>query len=175
MKTLKIIESIKNFLDVGVIIESLNNARKRRFEMDMVEFLKQLFWGKGYDNITPPQLSEKVAKRGNDVLVIDLREKEQFEKGNIETAISAPFDAFIKSVLVDQKYADYLDKEIVLVCDTGHMSRVAGAILAEEGFKNIYSLSRGMRRWNRWQKILTQCNRQKYEKNSLLASFCGIE
>ncbi len=33
MKTLKIIESIKNFLDVGVIIESLNNARKRRFEM----------------------------------------------------------------------------------------------------------------------------------------------
>jgi len=109
-----------------------------------------------------------VEKRGNDVLVIDLREKEQFEKGNIETAISAPFDAFIKSVLVDQKYADYLDKEIVLVCDTGHMSRVAGAILAEEGFKNIYSLSRGMRRWNRWQKILTQYNRQKYKKNSLL-------
>ena len=34
MKTLKIIESIKNFLDVGVIIESLNNARKRRFEME---------------------------------------------------------------------------------------------------------------------------------------------
>ena len=175
MKTLKIIEPIKNFLDVGVIFESLNNARKRRFEMDMLEFLKQLFWGKGYDNITPPQLSEKVEKRGNDVLVIDLREKEQFEKGNIETAISNPFDAFIKSVLVDQKYADYLDKEIVLVCDTGHMSRVAGAILAEEGFEKIYSLSRGMRRWNRWQKILTQCNRQKYEKNSLLASFCGIE
>jgi rhodanese-related sulfurtransferase len=95
--------------------------------------------------------------------------KEQFEKGNIETAISVPFDAFIKSVLVDQKYADYLDKEIVLVCDTGHMSRVAGAILAEEGFKNIYSLSRGMRRWNRWQKILTQYNnRQKIQKNNSL-------
>ena len=51
------------------------------------------------------------------------------------------------------------------------MSRVAGAILAEEGFKNIYSLSRGMRRWNRWQKILTQCDRQKYKKNSLLVRY----
>ena len=172
MKMLKIIESIRNFLDVGVIIESIKNARKRRFEMGMVEFLKQLFWGKGYDNITPPQLSEKAEKRGNDFLVIDLREKEQFEKGSIETAISNPFDAFLKSVLVDQKYADYLDKEIVLVCDTGHMSRVAGAILAEEGFKKTYSLSGGMRRWNRWQKILTQCNSQKYKNNSLLASFC---
>jgi len=112
---------------------------------------------------------------GNDVLVIDLREKEQFEKGNIETAISNPFDAFLKSVLVDQKYADYLDKEIVLVCDTGHMSRVAGAILAEEGFKKVYSLSRGMRRWKRWQNMLTQCNNLKYEKNALVASCCCIE
>jgi rhodanese-related sulfurtransferase len=175
MKTFTIIESINNIFDVGVIIESLNNARKYRFKMDIVEFSKQLFWGKGYYNITPPQLSEKMEKSGNDVLVIDLREKEQFEKGNIETAISSPFDAFLKTVLVDQKYADYLDTEIVLVCDTGHMSRVAGAILAEEGFKKIYSLSRGMRRWNRWQKMLSQYNGRKYKKNSLLASCCGIE
>jgi hypothetical protein len=54
MKTLTIIESIKNIFDVGIIIESLNNARKHRFEMDTVEFLKQLFWGNGYSNITPP-------------------------------------------------------------------------------------------------------------------------
>jgi rhodanese-related sulfurtransferase len=172
MQTLTIIESIINCFDVGIIFESLNNARKRRFNMDMMEFLKQLFWGKGYDNIIPPQLSEKIKKSGDDILVIDLREKEQFEKSNIEAAISNPFDDFLKSVLVDQKYADYLDKEIILVCDTGHMSRVAGAILAEEGYKKIYSLSRGMRRWNRWQKILTQCSRLKYEKNSLLASIC---
>ena len=140
--------------------------------MDMVEFLKQLFWGKGYDTITPPRLSEKMEKSGNDIFVIDLREKEQFEKGNIKNAISNPFDAFLKNVLLDQTYADYLDKEIVLVCETGHMSRVAGAILAEEGFTKIYSLSRGMRRWNRWQKMLTHCNRLKHEKNSLFASFC---
>ena len=174
MKTLTIIESILNFLDFGFIIESFNNARKRRFEMDIVEFLKRLFLSKGYNNITPPQFSEKLDKRG-EVLVIDLRERERFEKGHIETAISNPFDAFLKSVLVDQKYADYYDKELVLVCDTGHMSLVAGAILAEEGFKKVYSLSRGMRRWKRWQNILTQCNNLKYEKNSLFASCCCIE
>jgi len=152
MKTLTIIESIKNIFDVGIIIEILDKARKQRFEMDMVEFIKQVFWGKGYSNITPPQLSEKMEKRGSNFLVIDLREKKHFERSKIETAISNPFDAFLKSVLVDQKYADTFDKEIVLVCDTGHKSRVAGAILVEEGFKKIYSLSRGMRRWNRWQR-----------------------
>jgi len=172
MKTLTIIESINNFLDIGVIIESLSKAGKRRFEMDLAAFLKQLFWGKGYENITPPQLSEIVEKRANGLLVIDLREKERFEQGHIKTAISNPFDAFLKSVLVDRKYEDYLEKEIVLVCDTGHMSRVAGSILAGEGFKKVYSLSRGMRRWNRRQKMLIQCNRLKYEKNSMLASFC---
>ena len=73
MQTLTIIESIKNCFDVGIIFESLNNVRKRRFNMDMMEFLKQLFWGKGYDNIIPPQLSEKIKKSGDDILVIDLR------------------------------------------------------------------------------------------------------
>lgn len=169
---LTIIESIRNIFDFGIIAELISNARKRRLEMDIVEFLKQLFWGKGYYNITPPQLSEKMEKGGNDILLIDLREKEQFEKSNIEAAISSPFDAFLKSVVIDQKYADYLDKEVVLVCDTGHMSRVAGAILAEEGFKKVYSLSRGMRRWERWQKMVAQYSSLKYKKNSLLMSCC---
>ena len=66
--------------------------------------------------------------------------------------------------MLDQKYADYMDKEMVLVCDTGHKSRVAGTILAEEGFKKIDSLSRGMRRWNRWQKLLTQCNSENTKR-----------
>ena len=163
MKTLTIVESILNFLDFGFIIETFNNVRKRRMEMEVVEFLKRLFWSKGYHNITPPQLSKNLDKRG-EVLVVDLREKEQFETGHIESAISNPFDTFLKSVLIDQKYADYADKEIVLVCDTGHMSRVAGAILAEEKFKKVYSLSRGMRRWNRWQRILIQCNYLTYQR-----------
>jgi rhodanese-related sulfurtransferase len=159
LKTLTVIESVKNILDVGVIIESVNNARKHRVEMGPIEFLKQLFWGKGYVSITPPQLSEKMEQVGNDLLIIDLREGEQFEKSRIDSAIWSPFDGFLKNVLVDQEYDDYLDKEIVLVCDTGHMSRVAGAVLAEEGFERIFSLSRGMRRWNRWQKMLTQHSR----------------
>ena len=74
--------------------------------------------------------------------------------------------------MIEQKYTDYLEKEMVLVCDTGHMSRVAGTVLAEEGFKEIYSLKRGMRRWNKWQKLLLNCMNLNSEKNSLLASFC---
>lgn len=172
MKMLAIIELFKYLLDIGVLIETLNNAKKHSLEMDMLEFLKQLFWGKGYYHITPPQLSEKLKNTTQDVLIVDLREKERFEKGKIQTAISYPFDLFLKNVLIDRKFEVYLEKEIVLVCDTGHMSRVAGAILAEEGFKYIYSLNGGMRRWRRWQNLLTRCDRLKYEKSSFIASFC---
>ncbi len=172
MNVITIIESIKNFFDFGIIIESMKNSMKHRFDMDIGEFFKYLFFGRGYYELTPPQLSKKMKEIENNILLVDLRERKQFEKNHIEGAISNPFDDFLTSVLVEQKYTDYLEKEMVLVCDTGHMSRVAGTVLAEEGFKILYSLKRGMRRWSKWQKLLSYCKNLKYEKNSLLASFC---
>ncbi len=139
--------------------------------MDFVEIFKYLLWGEGYFQLTPPQLSEKLKNRTINTLFIDLREKERFEKDHIEGSISIPFDDFLRSVLVEQKYSDYIEKDIVLVCDTGHMSRVAGSVLAEEGFKKVYSLKRGMRRWRKWQILVTFCTKLQ-SKKELLWVFC---
>lgn len=155
MKMLMLLESVKNMFDFGAIIESAKNARKQRFEMDFREFIKHLFLGKGYANITPPQLSEKIKEGKNEISIIDLRESKKFRNSHIQNAVSNVFDHFLKEVLVDGKYMDDLDREIILVCDTGHMSRVAGALLAEEGFRKILSLKGGMRRWNNWQELIS--------------------
>ena len=98
---------------------------------------------------------------------------ERYQKNHIEVSISNPFDDFLKDVLVEEKYSDYLDKEIVLVCDTGHMSRVAASVLAEEGFNKVYSLKRGMRRWQRWQKLQSYYINIKNEKNLLWTCCCA--
>jgi rhodanese-related sulfurtransferase len=140
--------------------------------LDIVEFFKYLLWGEGYYELTPPQLSEKFKNGKLNTIVIDLREKDRFEKSHIEGSISSPFDDFLKSVLVEQKYSEYLEKDIVLVCDTGHMSRVAGSVLAEEGFKKVYSLKGGMRRWQRWQNLLRYCNDLHDEKIPLRTCCC---
>ena len=152
------------------VIESIKNSRKQSFEMDFREFIKHLLLGRGYANITPPQLSEKIKEGENKISIIDLRESEKFETSHIQNALSSGFDHFLKEVLIDGKYMDDLDREMILVCDTGHMSRVAGAILAEEGFRRIYSLKGGMRRWNSWQGLIAlyrncKCSRLIDPKN----------
>lgn len=172
MKILNIFESLINCFDFGFVIETVRNSMKHKFDIDFVEVFKRLIWGGGYDELTPPQLSKKLQNGNSNPLIVDLREKERFEKSHIEEAISSPFDDFLRDVLVEEKYSDSLEKEIVLVCDTGHMSRVAGSVLAEEGFEKVYSLKRGMRRWLRWQNLLTYSHSLNNEKNWYVAGCC---
>ena len=68
--------------------------------------------------------------------------------------VSHSFDDFLKSVLIDGGYKEFKSKNVVLVCDTGHKSRVAASILSEEGFVYAASLNGGMRRWKKWQNLL---------------------
>ena len=120
------IEPIINLFDFGTYIESIKNSSKLKTEMGFKEFFKNLLFGQGYKQISPLQLSEKLKWEKNNVLVVDLRDSKKFDTGNIKGAVSSPFDNFLKDVLVDGKYDDLHHKDIVLVCDTGHMSRVAG-------------------------------------------------
>jgi len=153
MNSLAIIESIQNFFDGGVFIESLRNSLRVKMEMELKDFIRQLLFGKGYAEVTPPDLSKQM-EMDQDLLIVDLRDKRKYEKAHIKGAVSHPFDDFLRSVLVDTKYREFEQKNLVLVCDTGHQSRVAAGILAEEGFMKVSSLKRGMRRWSKWQKLL---------------------
>jgi rhodanese-related sulfurtransferase len=151
---LAVIESIYNFIDFGVVMESFKNSLKVKMEMRVKDFLKHLIFGKGYNELTPPQLIMKMETLKDKIHIVDLRDKNKFEKGHIKGATLYGFDEFLKDVLMNTEYHKYKNKPLILVCDTGHQSRVAASILADEGFLRIYSLNRGMRRWNRWQTLL---------------------
>jgi rhodanese-related sulfurtransferase len=168
------IEPMTNFFDFGIYIESIKNSRKLKTEIGLKEFYKNLLFGQGYKQISPLKLIEKLKREDNPVLMVDIRDSEKFNAGHIKGAVSSPFDDFLKQVLVDGKYDDLHHKEIVLVCDTGHMSRVAGSILAEEGFKSVYSLRNGMRRWNNWQKLVSGFDNHKYIK-PICRKYCAAK
>ncbi len=58
---------------------------------------------------------------------------------------------------MEARFAEKHDEDIVLVCDTGHMSRVAAEIMGEdEGFARVFSLRGGMKAWERWRDKETQ-------------------
>lgn len=168
------IEPITNFFDFGIYIQSIKNSRKLKTEIGLKEFYKNLLFGQGYKQISPLQLIEKLKREDNTVLVVDIRDSEKFNAGHIKGAVSSPFDDFLKQVLVDGKYDDLHHKDIVLVCDTGHMSRVAGSLLAEEGFKSVYSLRNGMRRWNNWQNLVSGFDNHKHIK-PICQKYCAAK
>ncbi len=152
MNRLGIIEALRNFIDLGYFKKTLQNSIRTNFEMGKKEFLKHLLLGRGYNQLTPVQLEKKL-DTDRPPLIIDLREKHKFRAAHIEDALSHPFDDFLKAVLMDGQYADHAQKGLILVCDTGHQSRVAAGILAEMGFSRVYSVHRGMHRINRWQRL----------------------
>ena len=148
-----ILESVLNATDIGAVFESINNYRKRSWQMDIGKIIKYMITGKGYTNITPPQTSRLLLENEGDVLIVDLRETEAYENNHINGSISRPIDDFLKEIFQGAYSSKKTDLKIVLVCDTGQLSKVAAAIMTEEGFTQVYSIKGGMRRWNRWMKL----------------------
>ena len=52
-----ILESLLNAIDIGTVLESINNYRKRNWKVGLREIIKYMITGKGYTNLTPPQTS----------------------------------------------------------------------------------------------------------------------
>jgi rhodanese-related sulfurtransferase len=158
-----ILESFLNATDIGAVFESINNYRKRSWQLDLGEIIKYTIIGKGYTNLTPPQTSRLLLENENNVRIVDLRETETYEKNHINGSISRPIDDFLKEIFKGTYSSKKTDLKIVLVCDTGQLSKVAAAIMTEEGFTQVYNIKGGMRRWNRWMKLCNRCDYQSYE------------
>lgn len=76
--------------------------------------------------------------------IIDLRDKDLFEKGHISHAMH-----FSQSDIMNQlnKIQKLKNKPIILVDTTGHHSVLVRAKLQKEGFTHLYVLSGGINAW----------------------------
>ncbi len=89
---------------------------------------------------------------GNDVLVIDVREPDEFNSGHIAGAINIPrgtleasADASTKHRHPDLCHAH--DRTILLYCHSGARSAMAAYVLKQMGFNQAYSLAGGLDCW----------------------------
>ncbi len=153
MNAKTILESLLNALDIGAVYEMLNKYRKRDLQVDLPEIIKYLLFGKGYENLTPPQATCLLSGARDNVLVVDIRETSAYETGHIPGSESMEFDDFIKGIYEGTFSAIVMGRKTLLVCDTGQLSKVAAAVMAENGFTGVCNLNGGMRRWNRWMRL----------------------
>jgi len=76
--------------------------------------------------------------------VIDVRDSAEYAKGHIEGSLGIPLDKLDKQL--EQLTADK-DKPIIVACNMGSRSPTACKKLAQQGFKDVYTLKGGMQAW----------------------------
>lgn len=93
--------------------------------------------------ITPADL-KKMQQSGEDFTLIDVREREESNRGTIPGAVVLPRG--ILEVNIDQVTTDK-DRKLVLYCAGGSRSALAAQSLKKMGFKDPISLIGGYTGW----------------------------
>lgn len=110
------IDLLSHIFDI-VAAEEGQEYHKKKGKIMMKDF-QMLSWGQ----------AEEIMQK-NDVLVIDLREKELYEKSHIRGAISLPYEEEL-----DIREIPY-GRDIILYCDRGSASLIVGRRLAKAGYR----------------------------------------
>ncbi len=94
--------------------------------------------------ISAEKLYKMLENTDEKVVVLDIREKEEVEKGTIPTAVYIPRSYLELEV---ERVIPNKDTKIVTYCATGVRSLIFAKFLKDIGFKNVYNLEGGYNRW----------------------------
>ncbi len=137
--------NLKVILMLSIFIFSISNVIGCESKDNENKVIQQSQDTKGYENLDAKQ-TEKLLNEGKNILVIDVRSDNEYEKGHLINAINIPYDDDFKSELREIK--DYKDKTILVYCKTGNRSEKAAVKLVDNGFKNIKNATEGIDEYN---------------------------
>ncbi len=95
-------------------------------------------------SMTVQELKEKLDK-GEELLLIDCREQNEWDESHIEAAEFMPLSNFDE----EMKKLEETNKEKVIVCQcrSGRRSLTAAMKLQDEGFETLFNLEGGILAW----------------------------
>ena len=110
--------------------------------------------------IMPWDLEEELSE-GATPLILDIREPYEFDSMHIEGSLNVPRGVLESAC--EWEYEETLpelvlarDKDIVVVCRSGHRSVMAGLTMKQMGYARIRSLKTGLRGWNDYEMPLVR-------------------
>ena len=86
-----------------------------------------------YEQITAEE-AKKIMDSGEEHIILDTREQEEFDEGHIPNAILIPYteiDTMAEGILTDK------DAQILVYCRSGRRSKIAAESLAKLGYTNV--------------------------------------
>jgi adenylyltransferase/sulfurtransferase len=94
-------------------------------------------------DITAKDLAARIA-RGDDLVLVDVREEYEWEAGHIDAARHIPVQQ------IPKRLGDIpRDMEIVMICRSGSRSSHAQHYLINQGYSRVKNLVGGMKAWSR--------------------------
>ena len=97
---------------------------------------------RGGASVSAQQLVDMVNRQN--ALVVDLRDKKEFDQGHLVGSLNVPYSALETRV---EELAKYKDRPVVLICRMGQHAGSAGTVLRKKGFENISRLTGGFMEW----------------------------
>ena len=95
-----------------------------------------------FKNITTNELKKILNNKGKEeILLLDIRTKEEYDECKIDGAINIPLQDLLYEV---DDLSDYKNKKIIVYCRSGHRSITACNLLSISGFDNLYNLEKGI-------------------------------
>ncbi|MSR11481.1 MAG: rhodanese-like domain-containing protein [Gammaproteobacteria bacterium] len=88
-----------------------------------------------------------------DAIVVDVREKKEFDSGHIVDSINIPMVKLSQRITELQKHKD---KPIVVVCKLGQQSADAAKTLQAAGYAEVFKLAGGLTEWKAQSMPLVQ-------------------
>ncbi|WP_288008505.1 rhodanese-like domain-containing protein [Kyrpidia sp.] len=77
-------------------------------------------------------------------LIVDVREAHEFRSGHVPGAVNVPLSRLSRELHRIPK-----DREVALICRSGHRSVQAARILKKAGYTRLWNVRGGMIAWNR--------------------------
>jgi rhodanese-related sulfurtransferase len=105
---------------------------------------------------TPQAVQQRIEEPDRDWLLIDVREQDEYRGGHLPGAIGCGrgiLEYHIADIEPDP------EKEIVLYCRGGNRSALAADSLRQMGYRNVYSMIGGFRRWSEEGRPITDEDR----------------
>lgn len=99
-------------------------------------------------NVTPEE-ARKLIYDNRDILILDVRTPEEFRNGHIPKAINIPLAVLPVRI---QELANFLNKPVLVHCQSGGRSISAVQVLERYGFKQLYHMNRGFGAWT-YEKV----------------------
>ncbi len=138
--------------------------------------LSQAFAQNTYNEVTLPELINKLKKNDPNMVVVDVRTKGEYNDtssryqqsniGHIKGAINIPLQDFRKDPSTVHQLDAYKDKDIYLICSHSYRSRVVSNMLLDSGFTHVNNTQGGMTEFFRRYNELTPFENSFYETST---------